>query len=482
MRYGVSTFTLGAFLQDLTKGSIAGHVGRFASFIFVTMLFQTLYFLVDLYFVGRLGTSAVAGVAIAGNAMFVVLALTQALGVGTTTLVSQAVGARNISRAEHAVTQSQILALVVGAVFGIIAFATRHSFAAAFAADPGTAAMSVAYLEWYIPALVLQFALVTMASALRGAGDVRVASLVQMATVALNVVLAPVLIAGWGTGWPLGVAGAGLATFLAVVAGALMLLGAFVRPGARLRFRVREVAPDLAIWRRLVAIGAPAGGEFLAMGVLFTAIQAILAALGSTAQAGFGIGMRVMQAVFLPGMAVSFALAPIAGQNVGARLPDRIRETFRVGVLGACGVMGLVTALVQLMAERMVAAFSMDPNVIAVGVEYLRVVSWTFVANGVIFACSAMFQAFGNTVPSLIASWLRVGLYVLAAQALSRRTGFTPRTLWIMSVVSVLLQMALVLALLRREGARRLSEMRSAPISRDRAETAAGVPCLTGDP
>lgn len=460
-------------MNDLTRGSIAGHVARYAAFIFVTMLFQTLYFLVDLYFVGQRGTASVAAVAIAGNLMFVVLALTQALGVGTTTLVSQAVGAGDVPAAEHAVNQSQSLALLAGLVFAAVTFATRRAVARAFAADEATAALAVAYLDWFIPAMAVQFALVSMASALRGAGDVRAASAVQVATVLLNVALAPVLIAGWGTGRPMGVAGAGLATFLAVGAGALLLLRLFTRPGARLRLRLRPGAPDGALWRRLVAIGAPAGGEFLALAVLLGAIQVILAREGASAQAGFGVGVRVMQAVLLPAMAVSFALAPVAGQNVGARLAGRIRETFRVGVAGACGVMAVVTAIVQVAPERMVGAFSADPAAVGVGAEYLRVVSWNFVANGVIFACGGMFQAFGNTLPSLFASALRVLLFLAVALALTRSPGFALRQLWILSVASVAFQMVLVVALLRRETARRLSAMEARAAEGGATDTAA---------
>lgn len=456
-------------MHDLTRGSIAGHVARYSAFIFLTMLFQTLYFLVDLYFVGQLGTAAVAAVSIAGNLMFVVLAMTQAIGVGTTTLVSQAVGARDVTAAEHAVNQSQLLALLVGVAFGVVAFASRRAVARAFAADDATASLAVAYLSWFIPAMVLQFTLVAMASALRGAGDVRLASVVQVTTVGLNVVLAPVLIAGWGTGRPLGVAGAGIATLVAVGAGALLLLRAFTGRGAHLRLHLRPGAPDRALWRRLVAIGAPAGGEFLAMAVLFAALQAILAPHGASAQAGFGVGLRVMQAILLPGMAVSFALAPIAGQNVGAGLVGRIRETFRVGVVGACGVMIVATVLVQFTHERMVGAFSADPGAVAIGAEYLRIVSWTFVANGVIFACAGMFQALGNTLPSLFASSLRVVIYVAVALVLSRQPGFVVRELWVMSVISVALQMALALALLRREAGRRLPALAVARAGRGAA-------------
>jgi putative MATE family efflux protein len=446
-------------MQDLTKGSIAGHVTRYATFIFVTMLFQTLYFLVDLYFVGRQGTASVAAVSIAGNLTFVVMALTQSLGVGTTTLVAQAIGARDAKAAEHAMGQSLSLALVAGAVFGVIGFASRRAFATAFAADATTAELAVAYLDWFIPAMVLQFPFIAMASTLRGAGDVRRASLVQVTTVVLNVVLAPTLIAGWGTHHPMGVAGAGLATFIAVTVGTLLLWRVSAHPGGTLQLTRRIEAPDVALWRRLVGIGAPAGGEFLTMAVLLAAIQAILSHLGASAQAGFGVGGRVMQAVFLPGMAVSFALAPIAGQNVGARKAERIRETFRVGLIGACAIMMVATLLVQVASHAMVGAFTSDPEAVVVGADYLRIISWNFVANGVIFACAGMFQAFGNTLPSLMASASRVTLYVVAAFVISRQPGFELRQLWYLSVVSVLLQTVLALVLLRREAARRLEAM-----------------------
>ena len=450
-------------MHDLTHGSVIGHVARYAAFIFATMLFQTLYFLVDLYFVGQVGAAAVAAVSISGNLMFLVMAMTTALGVGTTTLVSQAVGAKDMPRAEHAVNQSQVLSLAVGGAFGLLAFAGRHGFAAAFAADPNTAALVVAYLDWFIPAMVLQFAMIAGASALRGAGDVKFASLVQVATVLINVILAPVLVAGWGTGHPLGVAGAGLATFIAVLVGTVWVLWAFTRPGAKLHIHVFDGkaggGADLALWGRIVAIGAPAGGEFLMMSVMLGVLQAILAGLGAETQAGFGVGLRLMQAIFLPAMAVAFALAPIAGQNVGARNAARVRECFRVGLIGSCAVMLIATGIAHLAPERMVGAFTRDPIALAVGVDYMRTVSYIFVGNGVIFAAAGMFQAFGNTLPSLIASGVRVLVYVLAALWLSRQPWFQLHQLWLLSVTTVALQMLLVLWFVRREMRLKLAGM-----------------------
>jgi putative MATE family efflux protein len=450
-------------MQDLTQGSIPAHVARFAAFIFATMMFQTLYFLVDLYFVGQVGTGAVAAVSIAGNLMFLVMAVTTALGVGTTTLVAQAVGAKDLPAAEHAVNQSQVLSLVVGGGFGAIAFLGRHAFAAAFAADASTAALVVDYLDWFIPALVLQFAMVAAASALRGAGDVKFASLVQVVTVLINIILAPVLVAGWGTGLPLGVAGAGLATFIAVLVGTVWVLWAFTRPDAKLHIHVFDGkaggGADLGLWRRILAIGAPAGGEFLMMSVLLGVLQAILAGQGADAQAGFGVGLRLMQAIFLPAMAVAFALAPIAGQNFGARNAARVRECFRIGLIGSCAVMLFATGIAHLAPETMVGAFAREPGAAAVGVEYIRIVSFVFVGNGVIFAAAGMFQAFGNTLPSLIASASRVLVYSVVAWWVSLQPWFELSQLWWLSVVTVSLQMLLVLWFVRREMRAKLAGM-----------------------
>ena len=137
----------------------------------VTMVFQTLYFLIDLYWVGHLGTEAVAAVAIAGNLMFVVLAVSQMLAVGTTTLISHAAGRKSREDALVAFNQSQVLTVVVAIVFYVVATLTRSSYAHALAADAATAALADDYLAWFLPAMALQFSMAGMGAALRGTGN-----------------------------------------------------------------------------------------------------------------------------------------------------------------------------------------------------------------------------------------------------------------------------------------------------------------------
>jgi putative MATE family efflux protein len=444
-------------VQDLTTGSLTRHLLKTTSFMLVTMVFQTLYFLIDLYWVGRLGTEAVAGVGIAGNLTFIVLALTQMLGVGTTTVVSHAVGRKDRALATLLFNQSQVLAMVVGVAFLVIGLALRSRYSAAMGADAATARMSDAYLLWFIPAMALQFALVAMGAALRATGNFKPGMVVSTVTVILNMVLAPFLIFGWGTGRPLGVAGAAISSLVAIVVGIAWLATYFVRTDAYLHFDVGTWRPRLEHWRRMLGIGLPAGFEFAMMAVYLGVVYALTRPFGAAAQAGFGIGQRIIQAGFMPVVALGFAVAPVAGQNFGAGLPDRVKATFKDASLMAAGVMLLLAVATHVAPAALMGIFTGDPAVVRVGEEYLRIISYNYVASGLIFVVSSMFQAMGNTVPALVSSATRILIIAIPAVMLSRLPGFELHTIWYLSVFAVFVQLGLSMYLLRREFGRRLS-------------------------
>jgi MATE family, multidrug efflux pump len=449
-------------MHDLTTGSVTRHLLKTTSFMLVTMLFQTLYFLVDLYWVGRLGKEAVAGVSLAGNLMFIVLAVSQMLGVGATVLISHAAGRKEHDRARLLFNQAQALSMLVAAAFLAVSFVVREPYANALAADGATAGLAKAYLAWFLPAMALQFGIVAMGAALRGIGDFKPGMIVQTSTVILNMVLAPFLIFGWVTHRPMGVAGAALASLIAVVVGTVWLLTYFLKPGAFLRFSPADWKPRPDLWVAMLKVGLPAGAEFALMAVYLFIIYALARPFGAAAQAGFGIGMRILQAGFMPVVALGFAVAPVAGQNFGARLPDRVRATFRDAVTMGASVMALFAVLCHIAPAALIRVFSSDPEVVAVGDEYLRIISWNFVASGVIFVCSSTFQAMGNTIPSLVSSFVRISLIAIPTILLSHVPGFHLRWIWYLSVASVSLQMLLSLFLIRMEFRSRL-EFAAAP-------------------
>lgn len=443
-------------MQDLTTGPVTRHLLKTTSFMLVTMVFQTLYFLIDLYWVGRLGTDAVAAVGIAGNLTFIVLALTQMLGVGTTTAVSHAVGRKDHEGALLMFNQSQVLAMVTGVAFLIVGLALRTRYSNALSADANTAKLAGQYLLWFIPAMALQFGLVAMGAALRGVGNFKPGMIVSTATVIINMILAPFLIFGWGTGYAFGVAGAAMSSLIAIIIGLVWLSTYFFGKESLLRFVVADWGPRLDLWKKMLSIGLPAGFEFALTAVYLFVVYSITRPFGAAAQAGFGIGMRVVQAGFMPVVALGFSVAPVAGQNFGAREPQRVKDTFRDAALMAAAVMFLFALACHIAPAALVGVFSKDPAVIAVGEEYLRIISWNFVASGLIFVASSMFQAMGNTIPSLITSAVRIALVAIPSFILSQTPGFQLRWIWYLSVASVFVQLALSMLLLQREFGRRL--------------------------
>lgn len=444
-------------MKDMTEGSVTRHLLEMSAFIAVSMLIQTLYLLADLYWVGSLGKEAIAAVGLCGNLMMIVLALTQTLGVGTTTLISQATGRKDQPEAELAFNQSFVLSILVGLLLLACSFALRDQYCQWLSADEATAVLARSYLLWFIPGLMMQFPLVALGSALRATGIMKPTVAIQAFTVLINMALAPLLIFGVGPFPKLGVTGAALATFVSVVMANILMVIYYERTYHYLRFRVSLLRPRVTTWWSMLRVGLPAGGEFALMAVYIVVVYGIIRQFGAAAQAGFGVGARVMQAMFLPVVAISFAIAPVVGQNFGGRRGDRVRSSYYSALGLTSIIMLLLTIVVQLGGDLFIRLFSKDTGVIAFGGEYLRIISLNFVAVGIVFTSSSVFQGIGNTLPPLASSMTRLVLFVLPAILLSRIPGFHIRQVWYLSVASILLQACVNLLLLRREFQRKLT-------------------------
>jgi hypothetical protein len=271
---------------------------------------------------------------------------------------------------------------------------------------------------------LLQFAIAVLARA-RGIGNFRPGMIVSTSTVVSTWSRRHLLIFGWGTGHAFGVAGGDLDARV-----------------DRRRGRVvhRDLSsdrccastprrPSLAIWKQ-VSRSVPPGVEFGLVAVYLFVVYTVSRPFGAEAQAGFGIGMRVIQAGFMPVVALGFAVAPVAGQNVGAGLASRVRDTYRAAAAMAMGVMLVVAVVCQVAGRQLMGIFSSDPGVIAVGNEYLHIMAWTFVAWGWSScrrACSRPSATCPRSSPrSCACSSSRAGLRPREATGLQARVGVVP--------------------------------------------------------
>lgn len=436
-------------MTDLTQGSVRRHLIQMATPMMIGMLVQGLYLFVDMYFVASIGPAAVAAVGAGSALMFLVLALTQMLSVGTVSLIARATGAADHDYANQVFRQSMLLAASLTVVTLLAGFVLQDVYLQTVSTDAAVRQAGAEFLQWYLPGLALAFVSTAIGSALRAVGVVKPAMVVQLLTVLLNLILAPVLISGWGTGLPLGVAGAGLASTLASAVGVVMLWVYFRRCQHQVLDTTAGWSLQLPVWRRLLAIGLPAGGEYALM-FLFTAfVYWVIRDLGTDVQAAFGIGMRIIQAVSLPVVALSFAIPAIAGQNLGAGLHARVHQTMHAALQLSFGLMLLIFLFSQFEAETLMRWFTADTAVVLAGVVFIKIISWNYLTSALVLTCSGMFQALGNTWPSLLSSAVRLLLFILPVLWLSQQPTFTPTQVWWCSALSVLVQGLLSFSLLQ---------------------------------
>jgi len=383
---------------DLTSGGIAWPLFFLSLPIVITNVLQTAYNLADTFWLGQYSTNALAAISFAFPMVFLLIALGLGLSVAGSVLVAQHTGAGDEDGAAYAASQTVGYTLSFSALLGAIGYVVVGDVLAVFGAEPRTLALATGYMEVVSLGLPLMFGFFVFVALMRGAGDTVTPMLVMFGTVALNVVVDPVLIFGWGPAPRLGMTGAAVATIgsrgLATVAGLAILLwterGVSIRP--------RDVVPNPAYGRKLVEIGVPASIEGTGRALSVNAMLLIIGAFSTSVVAAYGIGTRVFSVIFLPAIAVARGVETMTGQNIGAGEVERARRT---NVFAAKVMFFVLTALgtvIFLLAEPVAAVFTDDAAVIDESARFVRYVALTFGAIGIMRTLTGGFRGVGQTM------------------------------------------------------------------------------------
>lgn len=386
----------------------------------VPMMFGLVFLLsvhlVDTYFVGLLGTDALAAMTFTFPVVSLVMSISMGLGVGTTAAVARALGTGDTAAVRRLATHAVLLGVLVVAVISVLGIATQRAVFSALGAEAELLPLLDQYMTtWYAGALCVVVPML-LNSIQRASGDARTPALIMMLLAVTNLVLAPLFIFGLGPVPALGIRGAAIAT---VSAQAVTLLVSVYFVGVRMklidldRLRRPRLAEILGSWRQILGVGVPAAITNALAPVATALLTAIVASQGSAAVAGFGIGTRIEGMLLLAPLALAASLTPFIGQNHGAHQGERVTEGLRLARRFVL-LWGLGTWLVLLVAAPWVArVFSQDAAVIDAAQSYLWLMPLAYGASGLVSVASAAFNAVDRALRSTVLSASRsLGLAV----------------------------------------------------------------------
>jgi putative MATE family efflux protein len=344
-------------------------IARVALPAVASSLLMTLFFSVDTYWIGtRVGATALAAASTAVFWIWLLVSVAEMVSVGLTAVASRRHGEGRGAEAARIAGDALVLALVLGTVCGIVGLALLPHLFAVMHTPPEVSALGVRYLGTYLLGAPLIFGFFAVDAAFRAAGDTRTSFLLLSASVAVTLVLDPLLIVGWGPVRPLGVAGAAIATVSTRAVAFALGLAIVGRRGV-----VKFGRPDWLTLATVARIGLPTAVTGVVFSLIYVLVTRTATQFGTPALAALGIGHRVESWLFMIGVGFGAATAAIVGQNLGAGQSDRAARAGWISV-GFCSLFGVVACVVEFSAPAWFASiFSHDPAVVAEAARYLRI-------------------------------------------------------------------------------------------------------------
>ncbi len=419
--------------DNLTEGPILQSLLVIALPIIFANFLHMAYQLTDTFWVGRLGTVAIASVSISFPVIFLLVSLGGGLSLAGTILVSQYKGKGDARAVDHITTQTLFMVIITSSILSGVGFFVSPHIVSLMGAEKDVFTNAVSYMKISFAGLVFMFTFMVFQSLMRGVGDVKTPMYVILGTVTLNLVIDPLLILGYGPFPAMGVAGAAVATIatqgISAVIGILLML----RGKHQIRLRLNELRPDLPLIRKMVRLGMPASIEQSTIGIGMNLMIFLVTGFGTTAIAAYGIGHRILGLVIIPTIGLSMATSTLVGQNMGAGKIYRAEKIINIAAMTSFWVLTLLGVLMFLSAERLAGIFIPgEAETIRVSALFIRIMALTFGFIGIHQVFNGAFIGSGNTFISLMLS--SISLWVLrfpVAYVLSHHTLLMEMGIWI---------------------------------------------------
>ena len=410
--------SLWASLRDAIRGTNADYTKiplRRAVFLLAVpmvleLVLESTFAVVDIFFVAKLGASAVATVGLTESYLFLLYSVAMGLAMAVTAVIARRVGEGKQEEAAVTAVQAIIVALLVSILPAVVGIVYAQDLLRLMGADAWSIEHGYRYTQWMLGGNAVIMLLFVINAIFRGAGDAAIAMRVLWVANGLNILLDPLLIFGWGPVPAMGVEGAAIATNIGRGVGVLMQLWILFRGGQHIRVLGSQLAWRGAVLWNIVRTSLGGVGQMLVAMTSWIFLMRILSSIGSEAVAGATIAIRVMMFTMMPAWGMSNAAATLVGQNLGAQQPERAEASvWQIGRYNMAYLL-LIAVLFFAFPRQIVGIFSADANVIAIGAEWLRILSYSLFVYGWWMVSVQAFNGAGDTKTP---TWINVVFFWL---------------------------------------------------------------------
>jgi putative MATE family efflux protein len=389
--------------RDFTTGSIPRSIFLLAVPMVLELMMESVFAVVDVFVVSRLGPDAVATVGLTESLLVLVYAVAMGVSIGAMALIARRVGEKEPERAARTAVQAIVLAVLLAAPVVVTGVALAPRLLRLMGGSPWVLEHGIHYMQVMMASTISITLLFLINAIFRGAGDAAVAMRVLWLANGINIVLCPCLVLGLGPFPRLGVVGAAVATSIGRTSGVVYQLWRLSRPNGRITIRRRHLHIEWATIVQVVRLSGSATLQMLVGMASWVGMVRIIAAFGSNALAGYTIAIRIILFALLPSAGLANAAGTLVGQNLGAKQPARAERSVWIAAGLNAGFLGLVGLLLLIFAPQLIHLFTSDTAVAGFGVSCLRVVSLGFGFYGVEMVMLQALNGAGDTrTPTLI--------------------------------------------------------------------------------
>jgi len=384
--------------QDFTKGSLNRAILLLAIPMILEMVLESLFAVVDVFWVGRLGADAIATVGLTESMLSLVMAIGFGLSLSTTAMVARRIGEKDPAGAAVAGVQAIVIGVVFSAMVGLPCLFYAPNLLRLMGASPQIVATGSGYARIALGGGGVIMMLFLNNAIFRGAGDAAIAMRLLWVSNIINLILDPCLIFGWGPFPKLGVTGAALATFTGRSIGVLYQFYRLLRGSERIRILRSQLRLNLGVLLRLLRVSLTGILQFLIAHTSWIGLVRIVSVFGSDALAGYTIAIRILIFILLPSWGLSNAAATLVGQNLGAKQPERAQiSVWRTGFYNML-FLGIIGVIFLVFATPVVRLFTNDPAVVPLAATCLRILSYGNIAYAYGMVMLQAFNGAGDTV------------------------------------------------------------------------------------